>query len=192
MDFLFVRDSRRRLRFLSPGSQELMPAGSSWSRRAWEKARQKITGLDPRTLLQEAAFELAAKTDREPPRVLVATLDEEKRVRARFTFFLRKQKTRHVLLLAVEAVAVPVTGLAALLPGPNVIFYFLAVLMIIQWQALRGINRLLREDVPFAANALLEEWEAAVAAGDTADYPRILEKLEIDLGVPRARRALWK
>ena len=192
MDFYFVRDSRRRFRFLSPGSQELMPTDSSWGKRAWGKAKQKITSLDPRTLLQEAAFELAAKRSGEPFRVLVASVDDERKARMRFSFFLRRQKTRHIFLLAVEAVAVPVTGLAALLPGPNVLFYFLAALMIIQAQALRGINRLLREDVSFAANRLLEDWEGAVAAEATADYPRILERFEAELAVPQARKALWR
>ena len=189
MDFFFVRDSRHRSRFLSSGPEELMPARFSKSRRAWEMAKQKVTGLDPRTLLQEQAFERAG---REPLRVLVARLDDEKKVRTRLNFFLRRQKTRHVFLLAAEALAVPVTGLAALLPGPNVIFYFLAVLMIIQWQALKGINRILRKDVSFAADSLLEEWESAVEAGDTERYLGILEKLERDRGLPRARKVLWK
>jgi hypothetical protein len=192
MNFFFVRDSRRHARFLSSGPRELMPAGSSWSRRAWEKAKRKITGLDPRTLLQELAFEHASRTRGEPIRVHVADLDDENRVRARFNFFLRREKSRHILLLAVEALAAPVTGLAALLPGPNVIFYFLAVLMIIQWQALRGINRLLKDSIPFASDPLLEEWEAAVAAGETGRFPLILERLERDRDVPGARKALWK
>jgi hypothetical protein len=192
MDFFFVRDSRRRLRFLSSGPRELMPEGSSWSRRAWEKAKRKITGLDPRTLLQELAFEHAARTRGESIQVHVAALDDESKLRTRFNFFLRREKSRHVLLLALESLAVPVTGLAALLPGPNVIFYFLAVLMIIQWQALRGINRLLNDSVPFAVDPLLEEWEAAVAAGETERFPLILEKFERDRAVPGARKALWK
>jgi hypothetical protein len=177
MEFFFVRDSRRRCRFLSSEPQDVMPPGSSWSRRAWKIAKQKVTGLDPRTLLQELAFEQAVRTGGDTFEIRIAASDGEKKIRARFTFFLRRQKTRHVLLLTIEALAVPATGLAALLPGPNVIFYFLAVLMIIQWQALRGINRLLRADVRLLADPLLEEWENAVVSGDTASFARILEKL---------------
>ena len=80
-------------------------------------------------------------------------------------------KTRHILLLAAEAVIVPVTGLAALLPGPNIIFYVLAILMIIQWQALRGIDRILGKEYEFVADPLLTEWEAAVEARDTSAFP---------------------
>ncbi len=192
MDFFFVRDSRRRYRFFSSGSQDLVPPGSSWARRAWEKAKQKVTSLDPRTLLQELAFENAARSRGKSLCINVAGLDDEKKVRSRFHFFLRKQKTRHILLLGIEALAVPFTGIAALLPGPNVLFYFLAILMIIQWQALRGIGRFLKEDVGFLADPLLEEWEAAVVSRDTSSYDRILERLEKERGLPRARRVLWR
>jgi hypothetical protein len=87
---------------------------------------------------------------------------------------------------------VPVTGLAAFLPGPNIIFYFLAILMIIQWQALRGITRITRKDCEFVADPLLAEWEAAIEAHDEARFPGLLERIEKTHGLPYPRRLLWK
>jgi hypothetical protein len=88
---------------------------------------EKVASLDPRTLLQEQAFEHGGRGDGGPLRILHAGPADGPSVRTRFRFFLRRVKTRHIILLAAEALIVPVTGLAALLPGPNIIFYVLAI-----------------------------------------------------------------
>jgi hypothetical protein len=192
MDFFFVHDARRRPRFYSAEPLGPLPANFSKSRAIWEKAKRKVTGLDPRTLLQEQAFEHGGRTGRGPLRVLHAGEADGRPVRARFRFFLRRQKTRHILLLAAEALVVPITGLAALLPGPNIIFYVLAIVMVVQWQALRGIDRILKEEHDFVADPLLAEWEAAVEAGDAARFPGLLERIEKTHGLPTPRKLLWK
>ena len=190
MDFFFVRDYRHRPRFFSAEPLGPLPAKFSKTREIWEMAKKKVTSLDPRTLLQEQAFERGGRPG--PVRVLHSGHSDAHAVRTRFFFFLQRARTRHLLLLAGEAVLLPVSGLAALLPGPNVFFYFLAILMIIQGQALRGITRLLRREHEFVADPLLADWEEAVDAHDEARYPVLLERLAGTHGLSSARKILWK
>ena len=192
MDFFFVRDYRHRHRFFSAEPLGPLPAKFSKSRAIWETAKKKVTGLNPRMLLQEQAFERGARPGNDPVRILHSGRSEDKAIRTHFFFFLQRQRTRHILVLAGEALVLPVSGLAALLPGPNILFYSLAVLMIIQWQALRGITRLLHKDHEFASDPLLAGWEAAVDARAEARFPELLARLETVHGLPSARRVLWK
>jgi hypothetical protein len=192
MDFFFVRDAHRCPRFYSAEPLGPLPANFSRSRAVWEKAKRKVTGLNPRTLLQEQAFEHGGRAGGGPLRILHAGYPDGWPVRTKFRFFLRRQKTRHILLLAAEALVVPITGLAAFLPGPNIIFYVLAIVMVVQWQALRGIDRILAMEPDFVVDPLLVEWEAAVEARDEARFPELLERIERTHGLPSARKLLWK
>jgi hypothetical protein len=192
MDFFFVRDYRHRPRFFSAEPLGPMPAKFSKSREIWETAKKKVTGLNPRTLLQEQAFERGGRPGDGPVRILHSGHSDGHAVRTKFFFFLQRTRTRHLLLLAGETLVLPLSGLAALLPGPNILFYFLAILMIIQGQALRGITRLLRRDHEFIADPLLAEWEAAVDAHDEARFPALLERLAETHGLTSARKILWK
>jgi hypothetical protein len=192
MDFFFVRDYRRRPRFFSAEPLGPLPANFSKTRAVWEKAKKKVTSLNPRTLLQEQAFELGGRPGKGPLRILHSGHFDDRAVRTRLFLFLQRHRTRHVVILSGEAIVVPITGLAALLPGPNIIFYVLAILMVIQWQALRGITRILRRDHEFIVDPLLAEWEAAVEARDEARFPELLERLGKVHGLPSPRRLLWK
>jgi hypothetical protein len=192
MNFFFVRDYRRRPRFFSAEPLGSLPAKFSKSRAIWETAKKKVTGLNPRTLLQEQAFEHGGRPGDAAIRILHSGHADGPAVRTRFFFFLQRMRTRHLLILAGEAIVLPVSGLAALLPGPNIVFYALAILMVIQWQALRGITRLLHKDHEFLPDPLLAEWEAAVEARDEARFPGILERLEKAHGFGSARQVLWK
>jgi hypothetical protein len=191
MTFFFVHDYRRRRRLYSAEPLGPLPAKFSKSREVWEKAKKKVTGLNPRILLQEQAFAHGGLGDG-PLQILHSGHADARTVRTQFFFFLQRQRTRHLLVLAGETLLLPVSGLAALLPGPNIFFYFLAVLMIIQWQALRGINRLLHRDYEFVLDPLLAEWEAAIDCHAEASFPDLLARLERTNGLPSARKALWK
>jgi len=192
MDFFFVRDSRRRPRFFAAEPLGPLPAHFSRSRAVWEKAKRKVTGLNPQTLLQEQAFEHGGRSERGALHILYAGDTDGWPVRTRFRFFLRRLKTRHIFILAAEALVVPVTGLAAFLPGPNVIFYALAIVMVIQWQALRGIDRILKREHDFVTDPLLAEWEAAVEARDEARFPELLDRIAKTHSLPTPRKLLWK
>jgi hypothetical protein len=191
MNFFFVRDYRHRHRFFSAEPLGPLPAKFSRSRAIWETAKKKVTGLNPRMLLQEQAFEHGGRGGDGPLRILHSGHSEDKAIRTQFFLFLQRQRTRHILVLAGEAILLPVSGLAAILPGPNIFFYFLAVLMVIQWQALRGITRLIHKDTEFALDPLLAEWETAVDARAETRFPELLARLERAYGLPAARKILW-
>jgi len=192
MDFFFVRDYRRRPRFYSGGPLGPLPARFSKTREVWEAAKKKVIGLNPRTLLQEQAFELGGRPGEGPLRILHSGRHDEKSVRTKIILFLQRQRTRHIAILVAEGLVVPVTGLIALLPGPNIVFYVLAIIMVIQWQALRGIRTILRREHELVVDPLLAEWEEAVEAGNEALYPGILERLEKVHRLPAPRKLLWK
>ena len=192
MDFFFIRDCRHRPHFYSGGPLGPLPANFSKTREIWESAKRKVTGLNPRTLLQEQAFEQGGRPAEGPLRILHSGLHDERSVRTRLFLFLRLHRTRHIALLIAEGLAVPFTGLIALLPGPNIIFYVLAIVMIIQWQALRGIKRIRHREYDLVADPLLAEWEAAVEARDESRYPEILDRLEKVHNLPSPHKLLWK
>jgi len=192
MDFFFVRDYHNRPRFFSSEPLGPLPANFSKTRAVWEAAKKKVTGLSPRLLLQEQAFERGGRPDHGRLRILHSGRHDQISMRTRLFLFLQRQRTRHFLVLAGETVILPIAGLAMFLPGPNVAFYVLAVLMIIQWQALQGINRILHRDYDFVVDPLLGEWESAVEAGDEDRFPGILDRLEKVHGLPSPRKLLWK
>lgn len=192
MPFFYIHDDRGRARFYASGPLGPLPANFSKTREVWEAAKKKVTGLSPRLLLQEQAFELGGRPAQGPLRLLHSGRGDEKSVRRRLFLFLQRQRTRHLAVLALEALLVPVTGLMALLPGPNIFFYALAIIMVIQWQALRGINRILRREVEFETDPVLAEWEAAVETQDQSRFPEILNRLEQVHGLPFPRKLLWK
>src|SRR5512142_421777 len=174
MAFFYIHDHRGRPRFYSSGPLGPLPANFSKTRAVWEDAKKRVVRLNPRLLLQEQAFELVERSGPERLRVLHAGRHSERSVRTRLFLFLQQQRTRHIVTLAAEAVLLPITGLMALLPGPNVFFYALAIVMIIQWQALRGINRALRRDIDLEVDPLVAEWESAIEAHDEARFPEVL------------------
>jgi len=190
MTFFFIRDTRHRYRFFSSEPFRPLRSDFSKSRQAWETAKKKLNLLPMRILRQEQAFEGMPKTDGSPLQVVHSGCLEEKKVRLRFFFFLEKQKTRHTLLLVGEAIVLPLTGLMMPFPGPNLVFYILAIVMITQWQALKGINRSLKKDYEFVADPLFSEWETAVREGREAQYPEILKKIETAHGLEKIQKIL--
>lgn len=139
----------------------------------------------------EQAFERALRLKGAPLRILHAAGTAEGDIRTAFSVFLKLHRTRHCILLAAEAVVVPFTGIVALLPGPNIVFYALALLMITQWFALKGIGRTLRAEYDFVPDGLLADWEKAVASEDEERYPAILAALEERHNIKDVRRILW-
>ncbi len=192
MAFFYIHDHRGRPRFYSSGPLGPLPANFSKTRAVWEDAKKKVIRLSPRLLFQEQAFEHGGDPAPGPLRLLHSGVHDERSLRRRLFLFLQRERSRHLFVLAVEAVLVPITGVMALLPGPNIFFYALAIVMVIQWQALRGINRILRRDIELEVDPLLAEWEAAVSAHDERRFPEILARLEQVHGLPLPRKLLWK
>lgn len=191
MTLYFVKDSRHHYRCF-----EADPAGSpgvrfSRARKALEKAKEKLMLLPQRVLRREQAFAAATRLgEGEVVVVLHSGFLDEKHIGRKFRLFLYKQRSSHLLALVGEALLLPFAGLSGLLPGPNVAFYSLALLMILQWRAQRGIRRILHHPHEFRADPLLGEWERAVEDGRREDFPALLERIERELGVVKARKIL--
>ena len=192
MTFFFVRDSRRRYRYFS--TEPVRPPHVKFSRprEAWEAAKTKLLGIMPSRLLrQEQAFERGLTWKGGPMRILYGGAEPPEHAARHFERFLRRQSRRHVLLLSGEAVLMPITWVAALLPGPNIFFYVLALLVLLQIAALRGISRTLRLERELTPDPVLTAWEEAVAARDEARYPGLLDRLERVHGLKAVRKILW-
>jgi hypothetical protein len=183
MMFFFVKDGKGRYRYFSSEPARPVDVKFSRSKEAWELAKKKLTILPKRTLRMEQAFEKVFKHKPSPIRVLYAAGTEEDKIRFRFSFFLQKQRTRHIIILAAEAVVLPFTAITAILPGPNIFFYALALLMVTQWFALKGIGRTLRAEHEFIPDGSLAEWERAVDAGEKDRRDELLEAIEKAHGV---------
>lgn len=191
MTFFFVRDHKGRYRYFSSEPAKPVDVKFSKSKEAWELAKKKLTLLPKATLRMEQAFERAMRLKGRPLRILYASSTEAEKIRFRFSFFLQKQRTRHIVVLALEALLVPFSALAAILPGPNIAFYALALLMITQWLALRGIGKTLRAEHEFIPDGLLAEWEKAVKNGEEGRFSGLLEALEERHNIKDVRRILW-
>ncbi len=192
MQFFFVKDYREKYRYFSAEPFHQIPVRFSRWKGIWEKAREKLMLLPRRILVQEQAFEQILRSEEKKVEILHSGSCDEKRMRTRFFFFLQRQKTKHLLFLVGEALLLPISGLAALLPGPNVFFGILALLMITHWQALRGINRLSKKDCDFIPTPLLKEWEQAILTKSEKAYSRILKKMAEEYHMDNIQKILWK
>jgi hypothetical protein len=191
MTFFFVRDAGHKYRFFSTEPVRPIEVRTTRWRRLWEKARDKLMFLPARSLRQEQALARVARLESPSVRILYAARTEERKIRFRFFLFLQKQRTRHILLLCGEALLLPLSGLATIIPGPNVFFGALALIMITHWNALRGLYRLARKRHDLEASELLGEWEDAVEARAEASFPALLDRLEAAFGLAGLRKVLW-
>ncbi|MBN1940360.1 MAG: hypothetical protein JW843_12300 [Candidatus Aminicenantes bacterium] len=189
--YFFVKDARTDPRLFCSEPPGPMPAKFSKSKEIWEAAKKKLMLLPARTLRQEEALAKALRIPESSVTVLHGAA-EEKHINLRFLFFLNKRRSQRLLLLIGEGILAPFTGILALLPGPNIVFYALALVMITHWQSLRGIRALLAKNHEYRVDPLLTEWETAVAEGREADYPGILDRIEKAHGLKDLRKVLWK
>jgi hypothetical protein len=192
MEFYFVRDLRERYRFFSSEPEKDISIPASRTKRAWELAQKKLTLLPPRILRQEQAFINVLKTGDEPVAIHHSGLRSEKRIRLRFSLFLYRQRTKHILVLIGETLLLPISGLAALLPGPNVAFAALALLMYTHWRALKGINRLAGKKHEFTAAPLFADWENYCGRSQGERCAEILKRIEEEYRLSQLNKILWK
>ena len=188
--YFFVKDARKDPRLFCSEPPGPMPARFSKTKEVWEAAKKKLMLLPARTLRQEEALAKAVRL-KDPTVTVLCGEAEEKHADLRFHFFLHKRRTQRILLLVGEGILAPFTGLIAFLPGPNIVFYALALIMITHWQSLRGIRALLAKKHEYRVDPLLSEWELAVAEGREADYPGIIARLERAHGLKDMRKVLY-
>ena len=190
--YFFLRDASQKFRFFSSEPPARIPVQFSKPREIWEAAKKKLMLLPARVLRQEQAFMRVRKIEDETISIHHSGLRPEKRVRLRFSLFLVKQRSKHILILIGEALLLPLSGLAALLPGPNVAFAALALLMITHWRALQGINRLFRKRLDFTVAPLFADWEAASDRGQVDRCLQILKRIESEYRLFQINKILCK
>jgi len=191
-DFFFVRDYRRKFRFFSADPPRSLDIRRTKAQAAWDLAKRKLMVLPQRILRQEQAFARALKMEERQVRVLYSGTHEETHIGLRFRLFLLKQRTTRIFILIGETLLLPFSALTMPLPGPNIFFYVLALLMITHWQSFRGIHAFLKKEYAFVEAPLLAEWEKAVKAGDETAYPPLLARMEMEWGLTDLRKVLWK
>jgi hypothetical protein len=191
-DFYFVRDYRHQFRFFSSEPARPAEVKRTKAQAAWDLAKRKLMVLPQRTLRQEQAFAYALKFEEPGVRVHYSGAAEESHISLRFRFFLLRQRTKRILILIGETLLLPLTALTMPLPGPNVSFYVLALLMVTHWQSFRGIRAFLKKEYEFVESPLLAEWEEAVKAGDETAYPPLLARIEAEFGLQNLPKVLWK
>jgi hypothetical protein len=192
MTFFFIKDFKHKYRFFSSEPENGVAVKISRSEEIWRKAQKKLLLLPPRNLRQEQAFMNALQNKEESLIIHCPGLPYQKRLKLRFSFFLHRQRTKHILLLLGEVLLLPLSGLAALLPGPNIAFAVLALLMITHWRALRGINHLARKRTEFVPVPSFSEWEEAIGRRAETRYSEILQKLENEFRLSGLSKILWK
>jgi len=192
MRFFFIQDHCHKYRYFSSEPVAQIQIKTSRWKEIWELAKKKLLLLPQRILRQEQAFGRALKIQEDKIQIFHSGRLEEKRIRTKFYFFLQKQRTKHIFLLIGETLLLPISGLAALLPGPNVFFGVLALLMITHWQALRGINQILKKDYEFISSSLFEEWEKNLDSKKEDNYSAILEKIAKEYNLNAIHKVLWK
>jgi hypothetical protein len=192
MEFFFVRDNSRKYRYFSSETSSQIKVKSSRWKEIWELAKKKLMLMPQRVLRQEQAFARVLKLEEKKIQIFHSGRVDEKRIKIRFYFFLQKQRTKHILLLTGEALLLPISGLAVLLPGPNVFFGYLALLMITHWQAFKGINRSLKKEYEFISSPLFKDWEQMIESKKEGSLGQILEKIEKEYNLRDLHKVLWK
>jgi hypothetical protein len=192
MKFLFVKDYKRNYRFFSSLPVENIQIEFSRWKKFWEMAKTKLMLLPIRVLSQEQAFEKVLKIGAEELEIFHSGLKNDKKIRTKFFFFIQRQRSKHILLLIGETLLLPISGLMALLPGPNVFFGFLALILYTHWLGMKGVNRLARIEHRFTSHETLRAWESAVEDELEESYPRILSAVGEEFERKNIAKILWK
>jgi len=192
MHFFFVRDYRCKYRYIS--SQPIQNTAVRFTRleKIWIEARKRLMLLPKRILAQEQAFGMVLKLEGETIRIFHGGRLDEKRIKRKFFLFLQKQRSKHTLFLIVEGLLLPLSGLLALIPGPNIFFGILALIMVTHWQALRGINKLSRKRHLLIPERNVEEWERALESKREEDFNPILENMGKKFGIGDLHKILYR
>ena len=192
MEFYFVKDFKEKYRFFSsPPLQQIEVDFNKWQK-MWEEAKKRLLLLHPKMISREQAFERALNTNNSGIKIYYSGSQNKKRIRKKFVFFLHKQRSKHFVLLILETLLLPISGIMAILPGPNIFFYVLFLVMIIQWRALKGIKILIKKDQEFVHSPLLREWDSAVESQNQEQMQKIIKEIEQKLSINKIKKILYK
>jgi hypothetical protein len=192
MQFFFVLDHNEKYRFFSSEPIQNIQVKFTRLEKLWDEAKKRLMLLPKRILAQEQAFARVLKLEKDSMEILHSGRLEGKRLKMKFFLFLQKQRTKHLLLLIGEAILLPLSGLMALLPGPNIFFGVLALVMFTHWQAFKGINRISRKKPQFVIVQSLNEWEQALSSCEENELTAILKKIEDKYSLKDLHKILFK
>ena len=192
MKFFFVLDHSRKYRFFSSEPIQNIQVKFTRLEKLWVEAKKRLMLLPKRILAQEQAFARALKLNEDSMEIIHSGRLDEKRLKIKFFLFLQKQRTKHILLLIGEAILLPLSGLLALLPGPNIFFGVLALIMVTHWQAFKGINKVSRKKHLFVTSQALDEWEQALLSPEEKNLDDVLEKIEEEYTLKDLNKILFK
>jgi len=192
MEFYFVKDFKEKYRFFSsPPLQQIEVDFNKWQK-MWEEAKERLLLLHPKMISREQAFERALNLNNSAIKIYYSGSQTKKRIRKKFVFFLHKQRSKHFILLILETLLLPISGIMAILPGPNIFFYVLFLVMIIQWRALKGIKILIKKDQEFVHSPLLREWDSAVESQNQEQMQKIVKEIEQKFSINKIKKILYK
>lgn len=192
MKFFFVLDHQEKYRFFSSEPIQSLQVKFTRLEKFWEEAKKRLMLLPKRTLAQEQAFARALKLEKNSMEILHSGRLDEKRIKIKFFLFLQKQRTKHILLLVGEVILLPVSGLMALIPGPNIFFGVLALILFTHWQAFKGINKVLHKKHLFVTSETLGEWERALQSSEENSLDAALKKFEDKYALKGLNKILFK
>jgi hypothetical protein len=192
MKFFFVLDHSGKYRFFSSEPIQNIQVKFTRLEKLWVEAQKRLMLLPKRILAQEQAFARALKLNEDSMEIIHSGRLDEKRLKIKFFLFLQKQRTKHIFLLIGEAILLPLSGLLALLPGPNIFFGFLALIMVTHWQAFKGINKVSRKEHLFVTSQALDEWEQALLSPEGKNLDAVLEKIEEEYTLKDLNKILFK
>jgi hypothetical protein len=192
MKFFFVQDYRQKYRYFSSEPIQNIQVKFTRMEKIWEEAKKRLMLFPKKILAQEQAFARGLKLNEDSMEILHSGRLDEKRLKIKFFLFLQKQRTKHILLLIGEAILLPVSGLMALLPGPNIFFGVLALIMFTHWQTLKGINKISRKKHLFMTSRTLHEWEQALMSQEAKNLTNILERIEEEYDLKDLTKILYK
>ena len=192
MKFFFVLDHSGKYRFFSSEPIQNIQVKFTRLEKLWVEAKKRLMLLPKRILAQEQAFARALKLNEDSMEIIHSGRLDEKRLKIKFFLFLQKQRTKHILLLIGEAILLPLSGLLALLPGPNIFFGVLALIMITHWQAFKGINTVSRKGHLFVTSQTLDEWEQALLSPEGKNLDAVLGKIEEEYTLKDLNKILFK
>jgi hypothetical protein len=192
MKFFFVLDFRGKHRFFSSEPIQNIQVKFTRLEKLWDEAKKRLMLFPKKILAQEQAFARVLKLEEDSIEILHSGRLDAKRLKMKFFLFLQKQRTKHILFLIGEAILLPLSGLLALLPGPNIFFGVLALIMYTHWQAFKGINRVARKKHRFTTSQSLDEWEQALSSLDEKNFVAVLEKIELEYSLKDLSKILLK
>lgn len=75
--------------------------------------------------------------------IIIETTDDIplQQLRAVFYSWIKRQKTKRLILVIAESLVLPITPFLALLPGPNIFFYIPALLVYYHFRSYQGLSR---------------------------------------------------